>query len=79
MAKTIKASELKANCLALLDEVVRTGKKIVITKNGKPVAELGPLQVTKRNARGILKGKLLIKGDIVSPLGVDWDALKRSS
>lgn len=36
MAKTIKASELKANCLALLDEVVRTGKKIVITRTGNP-------------------------------------------
>ena len=39
---TIKASEFKAKCLALMDEVARTGKPVVVTKNGKPVAELRP-------------------------------------
>ena len=38
--QTIKASEFKAKCLALMDEVARTGKTMVVTKNGKPVAEL---------------------------------------
>lgn len=39
---TIQASEFKAKCLALMDQVARTGETIVVTKNGKPVAELRP-------------------------------------
>lgn len=40
--ETIQASEFKAKCLALLDEVARTGETIVITKHGEPVAKLVP-------------------------------------
>ena len=39
-ARTIKASEFKAKCLKLMDEVAETGEEIIITKNGKPVAKL---------------------------------------
>jgi prevent-host-death family protein len=38
--QTIKASEFKAKCLHLMDEVNRTGEEIAITKNGKPVNAL---------------------------------------
>ena len=76
MAQTIKASEFKAKCLALMDEVARTGKGVVITKNGKPIAELVPHRPRQRNALGILKGQLIITGDIISPIDVEWDALK---
>ena len=38
--RTIKASEFKAKCLKLMDEVAETGEEIIITKNGKPVAKL---------------------------------------
>ncbi len=40
--KTIKASEFKATCLQLMDEVAKTGESVVITKNGKPVSLLVP-------------------------------------
>ena len=40
MPRIIKASEFKAKCLALIDEVARTGNAIVVTKNGKPLVEL---------------------------------------
>ena len=40
--KTIKASEFKATCLQLMDEVAKTGEAIVITKNGKPISQLVP-------------------------------------
>jgi prevent-host-death family protein len=40
--ETIQASKFKAQCLALMDEVARTGKPLLITKNGKPIAELRP-------------------------------------
>ena len=76
MARTIKASEFKAKCLALVNEVQRTGQSMVITKNGKPVAELVPHRPRKRNACGILKDRLFITGDIISPIDVEWNALK---
>jgi prevent-host-death family protein len=72
----IKASEFKAKCLALMDEVERTGQPLVITKNGKPVADLVPHRPRPKNARGILKDRLFITGDIISPIEVEWDALK---
>jgi prevent-host-death family protein len=76
MTRQIKASEFKAKCLALMDEVARTGDAVVITKNGKPVAELVPHRPRKRSASGIFKDELFIVGDIMSPIDVEWDALK---
>ena len=69
MSRMMKASEFKAKCLALMDEVERTGESVVITKNGKPIAELSPYKQRKRNAFGILKGRVFITGDIISPVG----------
>jgi len=74
MSRMIKASEFKARCLAVLDEVERTRQPVVITKRGKPVAKLVPPD--RHNARGILKGRLEIIGDIISPIDVEWEALK---
>jgi len=76
MARHIKASEFKSKCLSLMDEVARTGTPLVITKNGKPVAELVPHRPRTRSPWGILKGELSITGDIISPIDVAWDALK---
>ncbi len=44
MERTIAASRFKAQCLALLDEVAATGQALVITKRGKPLARLTPLE-----------------------------------
>ena len=41
-ARTLKASEFKAKCLKLMDEVAGSGDEIVITKNGRPVSRLVP-------------------------------------
>ena len=72
MSPLIKASEFKAKCLALLDEVERTGDHLVITKKGKPVAELVPHQPPKKpELFGLLKGRLEIVGDIISPIDVE--------
>jgi prevent-host-death family protein len=72
----VKASAFRARCLALIEEVERTGGRLAITKNGRPVAELAPYRRRKRNALGILKGRLFITGDIISPIDVEWNALK---
>jgi len=76
MARIIKASEFKAKCLALIDEVASTGDPIVVTKNGKPLVELVPHRAPERSPLGIWKGKVIIKGDIISPIETEWDALK---
>ena len=75
MSRTIKASEFKAKCLALIDQVADTGTSIVITKNGKPLAKLAPHRVPTRSPRWHLEGQGK-KGDIISPIDVEWDALK---
>jgi prevent-host-death family protein len=76
--ETIQASAFKAKCLALMDEVARTGRTIVITKNGRPVAELRPHRPPRvKSLIGLYKGRIEITGDIVSPLGAGlWKALK---
>ncbi len=75
--QTIQASEFKAKCLALMDQVARTGEAILITKNGKPVAELvPPAGLRPASPFGLHKGLIEIKGDILSPIDVEWDAQK---
>jgi prevent-host-death family protein len=76
MSKVLKASEFKAKCLAVLDEVERTQRPVVITKRGKPIADVVPHVTPLRKARGVLKGRMEIVGDIISPLDVEWEALK---
>jgi len=76
MSRVMKASEFKAKCLALIDQVADTGDSIVITKNGKPLVELVAHRTPKRSPLGVWKGKVIIKGDIISPVDVEWEALK---
>jgi prevent-host-death family protein len=76
LTRHIKASEFKAKCLALMDEVARTGTGVIITKNGKAVAELVPHRPRNQNARGVLKDELFVIGDIIAPIDVEWEALK---
>lgn len=73
--QTVKASEFKAKCLSMMDEVAASGRELVITKNGKPVAKLSPL--TKRKKKkpklfGMWKDKIKITGDIMSPIEANW-------
>jgi prevent-host-death family protein len=76
MTRQIKASEFKAKCLALIDEVAATGEAVVVTKNGKPMAELVPHRSAQKSPLGIWKGKVEIVGDVISPVDVEWDAMK---
>ena len=73
--KTIPAGQFKARCLALLDEVNRTHQVITITKRGKPVARVVPLEEEKpRSLFGFFAGHVVEEGDIVSPTGEEWGA-----
>ena len=71
---TIKAAEFKAKCLALMDEVARTGRPVLITNNGKPVAELRQHRPAPRKSGGVWKDRVVVTGDILSPADVQWDA-----
>lgn len=73
--KEIPAGQFKARCLSLLDEVSRTHQVITITKRGKPVARLVPLEEEKpRRLYGFFAGHVVEEGDIVSPTGEEWGA-----
>ncbi|MGA2374867.1 MAG: type II toxin-antitoxin system Phd/YefM family antitoxin [Candidatus Sulfotelmatobacter sp.] len=65
--KTIPAGDFKARCLAIMDEVQAKRQAVVITKRGKPVAKLVPVEKEKDEIFGFLKGKLKVVGDVVSP------------
>ena len=74
MKEKIAAGEFKAKCLMLLDEVQRQRKEILITKRGKPVAKLVPLNEPAESFIGSMRGTMEIVGDIVAPIGVTWAA-----
>jgi prevent-host-death family protein len=74
--ETIKASEFKAKCLQLMDEVKATGKEIIITKNGEPVSKLVPIKKRPKTLFGAHKKVVKIYGDIISPLDEEWEAMK---
>lgn len=69
--KRISASKFKEQCLALLDRVDQEG--IVVTKRGRPVAKLIPFGAESASLVGSLKGKIRIKGPILSTES-RWDA-----
>jgi prevent-host-death family protein len=72
--RTMKASEFKAKCLKLMDEVARSGEPLVVTKNGRPIAQLSPISRERRSIWGLHKGQIEILGDIISPVDVEWEA-----
>jgi prevent-host-death family protein len=71
----IPAAVFKAECLHLMDEVARTGQPIVITKHGKPVAQLVPIPAQPESLFGYMKDTASIKGDVVAPIREEWSAL----
>lgn len=77
---TMPAGEFKAKCLAILDRVKETGQPLLITKRGKPVAQLGPPpppEPPEGGTFGCMAGTFEIVGDIVEPLGEeDWEVFR---
>ena len=67
--QTIGASEFKAKCLAIIDEVGESGTRIVISKRGRPVAELiRYVDLEKGFAQETLRGSARLAGDIEAPV-----------
>lgn len=74
----ITATDFKARCLAILDRVQRTGERIVISKRGLPVAEVGPAtRSNEKFAQFDLKGTVTVMGDVVGPAVPEeyWESL----
>lgn len=69
--RSVPAGQFKARCLALLDDVAATGRPIVVTKRGKPVAKVVPVE---GNEPAPLLGSVVREGDIVSPIDEGWSA-----
>ena len=72
--KTVAATEFKARCLVLLEEVRQTRQSLLVTRHGKPVAEIIPYMPKDAGTDNPLKGSVLFQGDLVSPLDEKWDS-----
>ena len=77
----IAISKFKATCLAVLETVRRTRKPILVTRFGRPIAEVTPASIAPRKGRqlGSMKGTARVRGEIVSPVSAanDWEALNK--
>jgi prevent-host-death family protein len=68
----ISASQFKARCLALLDDVAQSGSELTVTKRGRPVARVVPVE-----EGASLEGSVTYHvGDeeLIAPLDVEWEA-----
>ncbi len=65
--KQIPAGEFKAQCLAIMEKVLKSGEPVVVTKHGKPVVKLVPAEKQEDDIFGYMEGKVKIVGDIVGP------------
>jgi prevent-host-death family protein len=79
--ESIPISKFKATCLAVLQRVKRTGRPVVVTRFGQPVAEVVPprRRASKSGWLGGMAGRVKITGDIVRPVmdAETWDALRQ--
>jgi prevent-host-death family protein len=71
----ISAAQFKAECLKLMDEVEKTRRPIIITKHGRPVAQLAPIPADTDSLFGYMKGTMRINDDVMAPLDTEWSAL----
>lgn len=71
VARKVKASEFKAKCLKLMDEVNESGETLIVTKNGRPVVEIRPVVDKRKSLWGLHAGQGKILGDIIAPVLLD--------
>ena len=71
--KTVLISEFRAKCIKMLKEVQKNGKPLLVTLRGEPIARVEPVAKGKKRQLGALKGRMIIKGDIIkSDFEKDW-------
>jgi prevent-host-death family protein len=69
--RTIPAGRFKAQCLRLLDEVAETGETIVVTKRGKAVAKLEPIEEPPSLVGSVTF--LVSDDELLEPILEPWD------
>jgi len=69
----IPAGEFKAHCLRLMDEVRESHREIVVTKHGRRVAKLVPVEDAPADSFGAMRGSVVYDGDIVAPDPGAWE------
>lgn len=76
--KNLGISQFKTHALKILDQVAKTQETVVITKRGKPMAQIIPYkEISSKHKPGKLAETLVFENDIVSPLGEEmWDSCK---
>lgn len=76
--KVMGISKFKTNALKILDQVSKTHEVIVITRRGKPLAQIIPYRTNDKHPMpGTLSETLVFEGDIISPLDENmWDACR---
>ena len=72
--KSVTAAEFQGQCSQLIKEVMETGVPVVIMENGQPVAQLARVTSQASTLAGAHKGQIRIVGDLVEPLGEEWEA-----
>ena len=70
--RVVKASEFKAKCLQLMDEVAASGEEIIITKRGRPVSRLAPYREKSKLEFGRNRENIRSHGDTVAPMPPEW-------
>lgn len=77
--ETLAISKFKATCLAVLEKVRKTGEPVLITRFGKPVAEVVPPSSQRRpeNWLGMMRGTGTLHDDLIEPAAPadEWDVL----
>jgi prevent-host-death family protein len=78
-SRLVSATQFKAHCLALLDEVQKHGGTIIVTKRGRPVASVSPAPAKPWvSPKGVWSTKVRIAGDIVNTGTARlWDVTRR--
>jgi prevent-host-death family protein len=71
----LTATEFKATCLRVMDDVHRTRRPVTISRRGKPLVKIVPVDEKRhRPLFGYMKGTMEIVGDIVSPDPEAWNS-----
>jgi prevent-host-death family protein len=72
----VSATEFKATCLALLDQIAEEGGTVTVTKRGRPMAMVGPVKKRFKSSENILAGKFKVAGDIANMDTADlWEVV----
>ena len=74
MDKSVTATELKARCSEVVDRVAKKRETVVITRHGRPVAKLVPIDEKRDSLFGFARGCVKVSGNLIEPLDVAWEA-----